>query len=304
MTAKTHGMEEECQNILELSGLTEDQITLPATGKASATPKAIVPTFRQNWPTKVSSTTVFEEVLMGQDGSQEQAAATNGFMDAEAESSHADAQQNGFEEPEEEEDAQGWDMGEDAPVEAESDFVHVEGPEAGAGSSEADLWARTSPVAADHVAGGSFDTAMQLLSRQVGAVNFEPLQERFEEIYLASRTFLPANPGMPPLVNYVRRTVTETDPRRILPIIPRNLETVTSVDVAAGKNLMRTNKLEDGVVVFRRILHTLLVNAVSTPQEAAEVCSHCLLSVVRMTNTRTGANRHPLSRTIHARHVD
>jgi len=193
-------------------------------------------------------------------------------MDGDQEDVVDNAQQNGFAHPEEEEDAQGWDMGDDGPAEADNDFVHVDGPANGAGTSEADLWARTSPVAADHVAAGSFETAMQLLSRQVGAVNFDPLQARFEEIYLASRTFLPANPGMEPLVNYVRRTPSVTDARKVQPSIARNLEMVTSVDVATGKNLMRTNKLEEGVVTFRKILHTLLVNAVSDSQEAAEAC--------------------------------
>lgn len=272
MTAKTHGLEDECQTILETSGLTEDQITLPSSGKPAITPRAIVPTFKRNWPTKNASTTVFEEVVLGQDGPADQITSTDGLMDADQEDVRDDAQQNGFTQPEEDEDVQGWDMGDDGPAEADNDFVHVDGPVNGAGTSEADLWARTSPVAADHVAAGSFETAMQLLNRQVAAVNFDPLQARFEEIYLASRTFLPANPGMEPLVNYVRRTPSETDARKVQPSIARNLEMVTTIDMATGKNLMRTNKLEDGVVTFRKILHTLLVNAVTNPQEAAEVC--------------------------------
>jgi len=271
MTAKTHGLEDEWQTILETSGLTEDQITLPSSGKPTTTPRTIVPTFRRNWPTKISSTTVFEEVVLGQDGPADQITSSDGLMDADQDDVRDDTQQNGFAQPDEEEDAQGWDMGDDGAAEADNDFVHVDGPVTGAGTSEADLWARTSPVAADHVAAGSFETAMQLLNRQVGAVNFDPLQARFEEIYLASRTFLPANPGMEPLVNYVRRTPGETDARKAQPSIARNLEMVTTVDMAAGKNLMRTNKLEDGVVTFRKILHTLLVNAVSNSQEAAEV---------------------------------
>jgi coatomer protein complex subunit alpha (xenin) len=33
---------------------------------------------------------------------------------------------------------------------------------------------------------------------------------------------------------------------------------------------MRSNKLEDGVKVFKRILHSLLVNAVSSQQQVSE----------------------------------
>lgn len=270
MTAKSHGLEDECQSILEASGLTEDQVSLPSLGQPLTPPRAIVPTHQANWPTKATSQNVFEQALLGADDAQDELAQqSNGLMDEEP-TEAAEVEQNGFEAAEEDEDAGGWDMGEEEQVEQEADYVHVEEP-AGAGSSEADMWSRTSPIAADHVAGGSFETAMQLLNRQVGAVNFEPLWERFEEVYQASRTFLPANAGLPPLVNYVRRTVDETDPGRVQPIIPRDLESVTATEVAAGKRLMRENKLEDGVKTFRRALHLLMVNAVSSQQQQTEV---------------------------------
>ena len=270
MTAKSHGLEDTAQEILDVSGLTEDQITLPSIGKPLSPPKPVVPTYRSNWPTKGASHTVFEEALLG--APDEAVPATNGLMDEEPTDLMADSQQNGILEADEDvEDAAGWDMGDDVPEEPEADFVHVDSAEAGAGSSEADMWSRTSPIAADHVAGGSYESAMQLLNRQVGAVNFEPLRERFEEIYQASRTFLPASAGMPPLVNYVRRTVDETDIRRIQPIIPRDLETISTVEVQAGKKAMRENKLEDGQRTFKSILHLLLVNAVSTQAQVAEV---------------------------------
>src|ERR1700749_3996772 len=112
---------------------------------------------------------------------------------------------------------------------------------------------------------------MQLLNRQIGAVNFKPIQWRFEEIYTASRTFLPANPGLEPLVNYVRRTVDETNPRKVLPLIPRDLESITASELAAGKAAMRSNKLDDGVVAFRKILQLVMVNAVETANELDDV---------------------------------
>jgi len=271
-TAKSHGLQDECRDILEASGVTEDQINVPSLGKPLATPKTIVSTFKTNWPTKAASHTVFEEALMGQSDGQDQSTTTNrDLVDEEPADLLGDTQQNGHIEPEEDEDAAGWDMGDDVHVEPENDFVHVEGAEAGAGSSEADVWSRTSPIAADHVAGGSFESAMQLLNRQIGAVNFKPLQPRFEEIYEASRTFLPANAGMPPLLNYIRRTLEETDQRWIKPIIARDPESISATELQAGRTYMRTNKLEEGVRTFKNILHLLLINTVSSQQQAAEV---------------------------------
>jgi coatomer protein complex subunit alpha (xenin) len=269
MTAKSHGLEEEAASILEVSGLSEDELNVPTLGEPISAPRASVRTHTANWPVKSTSSTAFEKVLLGQEVGEDELTTANGHEeDLLGEEASADA--GGLEEGEEEGDAEGWDMGDDVEAEVESDFVNVEAADAGAGSSEADLWARNSPIAADHVAAGSYETAMQLLNRQVGAVNFKPLQWRFEEIYHASRTFLPANPGLQPLVNYVRRTITETDSRKVLPLIPRDLESIVGTELQAGKTQMRTNKLEDGVQSFKKILHLLLVNAVSSMSEVSE----------------------------------
>jgi coatomer protein complex subunit alpha (xenin) len=274
MTAKSHGLIEECESILEATGLTEDQITLPEIGTPLAPPKPLVATFKANWPTKATSQSFFEKALLGQvEGlslEDESVAPSNGFGFDEGGEEDAAKNTGNLIDADDDEDAAGWDMGDDIVPEVESDFVNVDSAEAGAGSSEADLWARNSPLAADHVAGGSFETAMQLLNRQLGAVNFEPLKPRFLEVYQATKTYLPASAGLPPLVNYVRRTIDETDPRKVLPIIPRDIESLATGDLQKGYELVRANKLEDGARIFKGILHALFVNTVSTASEVEE----------------------------------
>ncbi|KAG9246003.1 coatomer WD associated region-domain-containing protein [Calycina marina] len=273
MTARSHGLEEECASILEATGLTEDQITLPTVGEPLTPPKPLVATFKANWPTKATSQSFFEKALLGQfEGlaiEEEPTAASNG-LGFEVGEDEITKENGNLIDADDEEDAAGWDMG-DVPIEEDGDFVEVENTDAGgSGISEADLWARNSPLAADHVAGGSFETAMQLLNRQIGAINFEPLKPRFLEIYQATKTYLPASSGLPPLVNYVRRTLDETSPRNVLPTIPRDIESLASIDLQKGYDLMRANKLEDGARVFKGILHALIVNAVSTVSEVEE----------------------------------
>ncbi|KAI1090563.1 Coatomer, alpha subunit [Rostrohypoxylon terebratum] len=274
MTAKAHGLEQECQRILEATGITEDQLRLPTFGERLTPPKPVVPTYKANWPTKATSQSFFEKALASQlEGislDDEPSATANGFGEEAADEEVA-AKRNGPLEDEDEEDAAGWDMGDNIAPEAESDFVNVESTDAGgAGSSEADLWARNSPLAADHIAAGSFESAMNLLNRQVGAVNFAPLKPRFLEIYSASKTYLPASPGLPPLINYVRRTLDETDPRKVLPIIPRDIEHLATNDLHKGYDTMKANKLDEGVQIFKGILHAMLANAVSSETEVAE----------------------------------
>jgi coatomer protein complex subunit alpha (xenin) len=256
---------EEAEAILETCGLTEDELKLPTIGEPLQTPRPLVPTFKANWPTKAAGHSAFEKALLGEVGGADEEA---GFEAEEDDEEAAAAGPDVLEE--EEEDVAGWDMGDELNVEDENDFVNVESADAGAAISEADLWARNSPLAADHVAAGSFDSAMQLLNRQVGAVQFAPLKPRFLEIYTASKTYLPASVGLPPLINYVRRTVEDTDARKVLPIIPRDLEVVANDDLQEGYAAMRSNKLEEGVQIFKRILHTLLVNVVSSESEVEQ----------------------------------
>ncbi|KAF7562135.1 hypothetical protein G7046_g2011 [Stylonectria norvegica] len=274
MTAKSHGLDEECQAILEATGLSEEELSLPTLGAPLATPRPVVPTYKASWPTKATSQSVFEKALLGQvEGLslEEETVAANaqgledGFDDESA------ARRSGILLEDDDEDVAGWDMGDDEIPEVDSDFVNVESADAGgAGSSEADLWARNSPLAVDHIAGGSFESAMQLLNRQVGAVNFAPLKSRFLEVYQASKTFLPASEGLPPLVNYVRRNLDETDPRKVLPIIPRDLEQLAASDLQKGYDSMKANKLDEGLALFKSILHTILINAVSSEDEVSE----------------------------------
>lgn len=263
LTAKSHGLTEEAESILEAVGLTEDQITLPTIEAPSKAPKPIVPTYKASWPVKAAAHSSFEKALLGEVGAGDEEAPELGFEPEEEDG----AVTAGEALEDEDEDAAGWDMGDEINVEEDVDFVNVDSAEAGAGSTEADLWARNSPLAADHVAAGSFDTAMQLLNRQVGAVHFAPLKPRFLDIFKASKTYLSATPGLPPLVNYVRRTVDETDSRKVLPAIPRDLEIIASVDLQEGYAAMRANKLEDGVKIFKGILHAVLVNTVSSEAE-------------------------------------
>lgn len=248
---------------------------MPSFGEPLTPPKPVVPTYKANWPTKATSQSFFEKALAGQlEGlslDDEPAAAANGFGAEDEAGEEVAFQRKPVPDSDEDEDVAGWDLGDDIVPEADSDFVNVESPEAaGSGSSEADLWARNSPLAADHIAGGSFESAMNLLNRQVGAVNFAPLKPRFLEISSATKTYLPASAGLPPLINYVRRTLDETDPRKVLPIIPRDLEYLATNDLQKGYDSMKSNKLDDGYQVFKGILHAILVNAVASESEVAE----------------------------------
>ncbi|KAK7208317.1 coatomer WD associated region-domain-containing protein [Myxozyma melibiosi] len=275
--AKANGKEEEAQEILESAGLTEDQVKIPELGAPLSPLKVANETFKTKLDLKPMEPTYFEKVLLGQvealsledkEVANGTAGESNGFdaFNDMVEDEFAPKDDSGaFEE-----DGGGWDIDEEL---LDVDDVEDEAaPEAAAtsGVSEADLWVRNSPVPADHVAAGSFESAMQLLNRQAGVVDFAPLKPRFLEVYQASKAYLPGTEGMPSVTTYIRRTKTETAPNKVLPIIPRTLSRLTSVDLQEAYKLVRTNHLEDAVEKFRAILYDVVVSAVESASEATE----------------------------------
>ncbi|KAK9341262.1 hypothetical protein LIPSTDRAFT_232700 [Lipomyces starkeyi NRRL Y-11557] len=278
-SAKANGLDDLAQEILESSGISEEQVSLPALGDQLAVPKVLHNTYEKNLQLKQSEPTYFEKVLLGQvEAMSLEDKTTNGAADTDrfgsfAENDLADDDFAPKDNEAFEEDGGGWDIDEellDVNDDAEGEIETAALSAAASGVSEADLWCRNSPVAADHVAAGSFASAMQLLNRQVGIVDFAPLKPRFLEVYQASKAYLPANEGLPNVVTYIRRTKTETNPSKILPVIARTLSQLTATDLQEAYKLVRTNHLDDAVTKFRGILYDVLVSAVNTQAEADE----------------------------------
>ena len=65
-------MTEEAESILEACGMTEDQISLPPTEMPPEVPRAVVPTFKSNWPVKPAAHSSFEKALLGEGDADEE----------------------------------------------------------------------------------------------------------------------------------------------------------------------------------------------------------------------------------------
>lgn len=185
---------------------------------------------------------------------------------------------------EEAEDA--WDLAPDAEEEIEEEEAEdVVDEDLGAvvvpGIPEAELWVRNSPLAADHVAAGSFETAMGLLNRQVGAVEFAPLKPLFLSIYRSSRLYLPAAPSLPALEIPLRRNTDHAEPRSVLPVATLSLQSITTGELRAAYTAFQKAKFADAATIFRSILHSLLLVVTTTPAQAAEVRSPFVFPVGR-----------------------
>ncbi|ODV91171.1 hypothetical protein CANCADRAFT_117644 [Tortispora caseinolytica NRRL Y-17796] len=271
-TAKTNGMAEKANAIASAAGLNESDIILPVVRKECTAPTIKRATYKANYPLQASKAFSLDKTIIPQfdnlnllDDSTDTMASTksNGKnVGSMLGSALADDAVTGGEDE--------WGLEEDD-LDFEEDFADEDSVvPMQTGVAETDLWVRNSPIAADHIAAGSFESAMQLLNRQVGISNFEPLRERFAEIYDGARYEVKANPGLPSLVFYNRRNKQEQDPLKSLPHIARNIEEITNNELQEAYKLVRANKLEDAVEMFKEILYAIVLNTVSTKDEVEE----------------------------------
>ncbi|CAK5274683.1 unnamed protein product [Mycena citricolor] len=279
LTAKTNGLPDLALEILEAAGLTEADVDdVPDFGQSTLrTPSIVTQTGEMNWPVIAGPGSVFEKALQeGFEGGVGEYANGDAALDTWAKDAHQEAEDLLEENVDPEEG--GWELdgdaagfeGPGADAEDEDDQVEDEElPASAPGVSETEHWVRNSPLAPDHVAAGSFETAMQLLNRQLGIVNFAPLKPIFLSIYRSSHTYLTPVASLPALQLHVRRNPGETQMSRVLPVVVRSLAAVRS-ELGDGFRAVSANKLADAQIVFKSVLLQLLLVPLSSDDQARE----------------------------------
>jgi coatomer protein complex subunit alpha (xenin) len=298
LTAKTHGLDEEAQNILAAAGMTEDQLTLPGGGgQLLKPPTPIYKQFDNNWPLLMVSKGIFEGSLFNDDN-RLAAAAT---LDDDAMMDAAGGWGDDLDIPElggppkpvaivsggamaspadvDDEEGGGWDL--DAELQLPDDLGEPGAATAVAapsgtlfaaptpGTAINEFWVRNSGLAVDHAAAGSYDTAMQLLNRQIGAVNFAPLKPAFIAIYQSAHTYMSAIPSTPSLTFNIHRT-NEDDPRRFLPVVTYNMQSVIA-KLQEAYGATTAGKFNEALNLFRQILHMVVFTVATKKAELEEV---------------------------------
>lgn len=291
------------------SGMTEEELTsnLGESSSAAASSSSLRPppvvnkAWQHNWPLTGTTESYFDRALLAdveEGGTIFKDNAVNGEHDADGWLDRDD-----FVDAAEEDEAglggygaatsgtiggavdagdeEAWDLedGELPPDEAEAPVVAplaentvLEGS-LDPGSSEAEHWLRNSPVAADHAAAGSFDTAMTLLTRQAGITQFAALKPLFLAAYQASRAYMPGAgaPNLPPLEVYLRRNVDEDEISKSVPAQARSVRDLTAGELQEAYRLVNTNKLEEAEPAFRAILWKLVLTVGKDAVEGQEV---------------------------------
>lgn len=267
-TAKTNGHEELAAAILEQAGLTEDDIELPDIHLEPTTKPEPVTAGLLDWPLKPATLSYFEKAILGQLEDLD----INDQVADEEETHSGSKDVNAFDEPtlfEDEEigeDDGGWDLGdEDLEVEDDNDELEIEIEEGAVPAGELSHWLRNSKVAAGYAAAGAFDTAAQILNRQVGVVNFEPLRSRFLQVYEASKLSLPASDELPPIKTYIRSDIEEDDLNKVLPFLPGFDE--INKNLNEGFKHFKGNQLPAAIESFRKVIYIIAVTAVDSEED-------------------------------------
>lgn len=268
--AKSAGLEEEAQQILAESEIDESQVSVNITDVShEQAPTVANATSETNWPLKSTALSYFELAILGQvenlslDEPADNGVAIDdfGMDDISGDLDDGNGPQDDGE----------WGFGEDdLDIEDVVDSADAGNSELEntSGVSELDFWVRNSPIAADHIAAGSFETAAQMLNRQAGISNFAPLKERFLNVYRSSKLYLGATEGLPSLPYYIRRDVDVDNYRNALPLVP-GYDTLRPSLQEAYKAI-KANKLENAVGLFREILYTILTLSVANEEQADE----------------------------------
>jgi coatomer subunit alpha len=140
-----------------------------------------------------------------------------------------------------------------------------------AGTDPATHWVSNSSLAADHAAAGSFETAMKLLNRQIGVVNFAPLKQAFMDTYAGAFTSLPTMPSVSALRCAVQRNSADSNPgKQSLPLACTKLPHLVDRLKLAYK-LFQGGKFDESKAAFQTILTSIPLLVVDSRQEVNEV---------------------------------
>jgi coatomer protein complex subunit alpha (xenin) len=176
-TAKSNGLDELAEEILEIAGMTDEDLPSPPSAASSSSkplgpPPVITSQSELNWPQKGLGESYFDRALAAGIDAGEDAGYvnvyTNGEMKEDAWADEVDVS-GGAEEGEEVNEDEGWDLDAEVIETVREEIQEEVQGEAGEfpsdvspGVNEDEQWTRNSPLAADHAAAGSFETAMQV----------------------------------------------------------------------------------------------------------------------------------------------
>ncbi|CAK9178462.1 unnamed protein product [Ilex paraguariensis] len=285
ITATVHGLPDVAERLAAELG---DNVPSLPEGKSASLlipPRPIL--CGGDWPLLMVMKGIFEGGLdnAGKGGHEEYEDAADADWGEELEIVDVENLQNGDismvledEEVHEENDEGGWDL-EDLDLPADVDTPKTAAnarslvfiaPTAGMPVSQ--IWVQKSSFAAEHAAAGNFDSAMRLLSRQLGIRNFTPLKQLFMDLHMGSQTYLRAFSSAPVISVAIERGWSESASSNVRdpPALVFNFSQLEE-KLKAGYKATTAGKFIEALRLFLSILHTIPLIVVESRREVDEV---------------------------------
>mmetsp|Transcript_6151 Transcript_6151/g.15745 ORF Transcript_6151/g.15745 Transcript_6151/m.15745 type:complete len:1234 (-) Transcript_6151:170-3871(-) len=218
LTAKTHGADAVADTLAAALG---EGAELPqvADGASLLLPPEPLVADQENWPLLTVSKSFFDGVAKQASANKNKAGMAiaadedvgggGAWGDDDSDDDLLGAKDDGSElsgldDDDGQDDGEEGGWGSDDSLDLGEDDEPADGGEAGAADAEyyvpptkgvpiTQYWAQNSGLAADFVAAGQFETAMTLLNKQIGIVNFAPLKSAFMQVYSQASVSLSAN---------------------------------------------------------------------------------------------------------------
>jgi len=265
VTAVTHGLTAIADNLKHSLGPDFKMPKLPENPRLMMPPIPIIKEF--SWPmTHITEPSTYDEETESEEETHvdEEVDQWGEDIDMGIEKESAingDKRRGEEQQPHEEEelDDSQWGEGIDEGIDTtqlnetneESELVN-----ATPGRSVIELWPDNSQHPADHAAAGSFNTAMEILSKASGIANFKPLKPYFMSLYTGSRVVMPATPSLPSMTQPLERTI---GPHESLPELANSsVEDLLNKKQVQAFNATSKAQLEEAVTLFRDIMYSSL----------------------------------------------
>ncbi|ERM96351.1 coatomer subunit alpha-1 [Amborella trichopoda] len=285
VTAAIHGLTEVTERLAVELG--DNVPSLPEGKKASLLIPPPPISCGGDWPLLRVMKGIFEGGLdntgRGGDEEEEEAAVADwgedlDIVESSGQNGHVDAEVEGGGEQEEKSEEGGWDLEDlELPPEVESANASTNvrstvfvAPTPGMPVSQ--IWTQKSSLAGEHAAAGNFDTAMRLLSRQLGIKNFAPLKPFFLDLHMGSHSYLRAFASAPVVPIAVEKGWSESaSPNVRAP--PQLVYRFSMLDdkLRSAYKATTEGKFTEALRLFLNILHIIPVVVVDSRRDADEV---------------------------------
>lgn len=132
-------------------------------------------------------------------------------------------------------------------------------------------WVDHSQVAAYHVAAGSFQTAIDLLRKQVGLVNPAPLESQFMSLWVACNASLPSWSLLPSHSFPLATKPSDDDMQsKHAPLLPKTLGSLTD-RINLGYQATQEGRFGDAANIFAQVLYSALLCVIDDKKQLAEL---------------------------------